>query len=53
MTTAVLPSTSSRETLSSGHFMYRIGHTYFPKSLDNQLTVNFSLVVRKIRKSLK
>ena len=37
VTTAVLPSTSSMETLSSGHFMYTIGHTYFPKSLDNQL----------------
>ena len=37
VTTAVLPSTSSMETLSSGHFMYTIGHTYIPKSLDNQL----------------
>ena len=36
VTTAVLPSTSSMETLSSGHIMYTIGHTYFPKSLDNQ-----------------
>ena len=41
VTTAVLPSTSSMETLSSGHFMYTIGHTYFPKSLDNQLTEVF------------
>ena len=37
VTTAVLPSTSSMETLCSGHFIYTIGHTYFPKSLDNQL----------------
>ena len=36
VTTAVLPSTKSMETLSSGHIMYTIGHTYIPKSLDNQ-----------------
>ena len=34
VTTAVLPSTKSMETLSSGHIIYTIGHTYFPKSLD-------------------
>ena len=37
VTTAVLPSTSSMETLSSGHIMYTIGHTYIPKSWTTNL----------------
>ena len=36
VTTAVC-STRSMETLCSGHIMYTIGHTYFPKSLDRHL----------------
>ena len=34
---------SSVETLCSGHFMYTIGHTYFPKSLDNQQYSGFQV----------
>ena len=37
VTTAVLPSTSSMEILSSGHIMYTIGHTYIPKSWTTNL----------------